>query len=60
MQLCSDMLEHLDLSGLDDMSGDRDVCSAGHMCRNSDLWRVHDMLADAGMRAATLQLPVPW
>lgn len=60
LQLCSNMLEHLNLSGLDDLSGNCDLRSSGDLRRNPNLRRIHDMSANAGMRAAVVRLPVPW
>lgn len=59
MQLRPDMLEHLNLCGVDHMSGNRDVCASGDMRRHPHLRRIHDLPADSRVRTDIVQLPVP-
>jgi hypothetical protein len=51
LQFCPDVLEYLNLSGLDNMSGDGYLCPASDMRGYPDMWWVHDLSADSWMWA---------
>jgi hypothetical protein len=59
LQLRADVLEHLNLPRLDDLSGDSDMRAASHMCRYPDVRRLHDLSADPAMRHTAVRLSVP-